>query len=143
MSTNSFSDSNVVIEKEDRLNKISNKESTNSLSGCQKLFENEGSEELKSNVTIQCFTNSSQEVQKCIEEEEVEPLVKVGVEIPKINLSESSIAPTAYIPDAIQRGKDLDKKFFSNKKERNEDKCSVSSEEATWLEGSDTMSVLV
>ena len=123
---------------------------------------NEG---IESNITVLNSTNNSFQVQDCIQEidnvendgeimstnsfsdskgiEEEGRLVKVGVDIPKINLSESSIAPPAYIPDPIQRGKDFDKKFFSNKKERNEDKCSISSEEATWSEGSDTMSVLV
>ena len=143
MSTNSFSDSNIVIENDDKLDKVSNKESTNSLSGCQKLIENEGSVGFKSTGTILCITNSSQEEQKCVEEEKVGPLVKVGVPNPKINLSESTFAPSAYIPDPIKRGKDLGNKFFSNNKESNEDKCSISSEEATWSDESDTMSVLV
>ena len=66
MSTNSLSDLNVVIEKEDCLDKIGEKEFTNSLSGRKEHFKNEGSVEIESNVTIQSFTNSSQDVQNVL-----------------------------------------------------------------------------
>ena len=45
-------------------------------------------------------------------------MVKVRVDISTKNLSESNVAPTAYIPDPIKRGKDLDKNVFQITKKR-------------------------